>query len=244
MHSNRLQYCLSNNSTRNIMERTQLFSMALAAATLGLTACGGNDGVATTTTPGATGTTTVVVTAAAVACEAPDVDADLAYGSSFSSVCVPASSSASSRYDAAFYGNNSSVFLYKVDFANATCTGNGTSNAFAQAVVNFASATTTVASLGTDGVTQVTGSGRTVTLTMFGGEGQESFPAGTPLLGNGAYVLCKSTPSTTAMRTISSFNSQGQTYTFTPSFSLKASNVGTSNINTGFGFDGVFQQDF
>jgi hypothetical protein len=30
------------------MERNQLFSMALAAATLGLTACGGSDGVATT----------------------------------------------------------------------------------------------------------------------------------------------------------------------------------------------------
>jgi hypothetical protein len=210
------------------MDHSQSLGLALATtAVLGLSACGGSNDVATNTP------------AAAVACTAPDVSTDFAYGTGYASVCVPASSGGgSSRYDAVFYGNSSAVNLYKVDFSNATCTENATNPAFASARANFASSTTTVAGLGADGVTPVTGSGRTVTLSMFSGEG--TFPAGTPFIGDGQYVLCKTTPaSTTTSRTLSSFQA-GEGVVFTPTFTLRASNVGTNAINTGFGFDGRF----
>lgn len=206
------------------MDRSHAFSAALAAATLGLTACGGTD------TP---------VSTAAVSCTAPDVSTDLAYGTGYASVCIPASSGGgSSRYDAVFFGNSSQARLSKIDFANANCTGAASRVADASATANFASSTTTVASLGVDGVTSVSGSGRTVTLSMFSGEG--TFPSGTPFLSNGQYVLCKSTPaSTTTARTVNSFEAS-EGFVFTPTFVLRASNVGTNAINTGFGFDGRF----
>ena len=203
------------------MNRQRLFSMALAAATAGLTACGGGNDV----TP-----------VASVACEAPDVD-ELRFGRTYVSACVPASSGpGASRYDAQFSG--SGAYLVKVDFSNASCTGEGTQEARASATMSIADGTTTVAALGADGVTSVTGAGRTVTLGFVVSNG--TFPSGTPLISAGSYVLCKSTPaSTSAMRTVSSFQGDnGSSFTFTPTFALRASNVDGNAINTNFGFDG------
>lgn len=225
------------------MNKKQAFSLALASITLGLTACGGTDGVPASTTGSGT-TTTAPITPTAVACTAPDL-ADFNYGSAYVSACVPAASGVtSSRYDAIFFGNSSQARVTKVDFANASCTGTGTYFGDRYATANFASGTTTVASLGADGITPVSGFGRTLTLTMSAGEGS-ALPSEIPLLTDGAYVLCKSSPpSSTSMRTISSFESGGGNYEFTPTFSLKASSVGTNAINTGFGFDGKFDTSF
>jgi hypothetical protein len=226
------------------MERNQLFSMALAAATLGLTACGGSDGVATT--PGTGGTTTVVVTPATVACEAPTFQ-EVGQSNSFASVCFPAQSgTSSSRYDLHTFGC-SRARVTKVDFpSSSSCVGDSTTNTVAAALefmVLVSSSTTTVASLAADGITPVTGSGRTVTLGEIVGGSGSTFPSGIPLTSGGAYVVCKTTPaSTTTARILPNFSDfVGSGYsvgTMTATFVLRSSAAGTSTINTAFGFDG------
>lgn len=220
------------------MERNHLFSMALAAATLGLTACGGNDIVPTS----GGGTTTVPpITPATVACAAPTV-AEIASGpfngSQYASVCIPAASgSGSSRYDINVFGTASGVRLNKMDFTNALCSVGGASAGSAFGSIQIASNTTTVASLGTDGITPVTGSGRTVNFTI-SGTVTGTFPAGVPLLTSGIYTFCKTTPpSTTASRIVTRFG-DGSNREFTPAFVLRSSSVDASAINTAFGFDG------
>jgi hypothetical protein len=221
------------------MDRNHLFSMALAAATMGLTACGGSDGVATT--PGTGGTTTATVTPATVACEAPS-QSEFANYTGLASVCIPADTGGgSSRYDLQSYNATSGGQVVKVDFSNATCTGNAGVAVATASIQNktFASNTTTVAALGADGITPTTGSVRTVSFTISNVTG--TFPAGVPLLSSGVYALCKTTPpSTTATRTIESVTGNGFSTSFAPTYVLRVSNVNSAPINTGFGFDGAY----
>lgn len=238
------------------MDRNHVFSMALAAATLGLTACGGGNDAATTTTATMTttdGTTTVVVTPAGVVCTAPDLvlDGDLfrtnpnaptstfpGYGYSYVGPCVPASSGGgASRYNVKTRGTGCGFQVERVDFGNASCTGSGTRVAEIQPYSVSYGGTTTVASLGTDNTTQVSGVGQLVTInTTNSVSGTGTFPASVPLTTTGTFVLCKTTASTTT--TLSGSSLFTEAYSFTPTFSLKVSNVGGTAINTTVGFDG------
>jgi hypothetical protein len=222
------------------MDRNHLFSMALTAATLGLTACGGSNDVASTTTGGGT-STTAPITPAAVACTAPDVSeiASGPYvGSDYASVCIPnTDGSGSSRYDVRVYGTCSGSRLSKMDFTDAACTTGASESASVSGRIQIASNTTTVASLAADGVTPVTGSGRTVSFTV-NNYPSGTFPAGVPLVTNGIYTLCKTTPpSTTTTRITYDFNGGGDRQ-FTPAFVLRSSNADTNAINTALGFEG------
>jgi hypothetical protein len=220
------------------MNKKQAFSLALASITLGLTACGGTDGVPATATGSGT-TTTAPITPAAVACTAP-TDDEFNTGFIYASACIPnASGGGSARYDLrnSFRSASAADFM-KVDFSNATCTSpsSGSTEFIAGAYAN--SGTATVASLGVDGVTPVTGEGRSVTVYRVDGS-TSGFAASTPFTSTGTYVVCKTTlPNTTAARTVDNFRGGGQ-ITFTPTFVLRASPVGTNTIETRFGFDGA-----
>ncbi len=225
------------------MDRNQSLGLALAtSAVLGLSACGGND----VASPTGGGTSTMgPITPAAVACTAPTL-AELGRPAVYSTPCLATGASTSSRYDFQAVDGNSSCCasqIVKVDFGNATCASAGTRVSFATARTVPAATTTTMAAIAADGITPVTGSGRTVTVSNFtadSGEGLTAFAPGIPFVANGDYVLCKTTPpSTTTMRALNTFNgNQGRNASMTPTFVLRASNVGSNAINTTFGFDG------
>jgi hypothetical protein len=221
------------------MDKKQAFSLALASITLGLTACGGVDSVpigGTTTATGGGTSTMPPITPAAVACTAPELSEIVS--SNFASVCIPASSGGtSSRFDMATFGS-SGVEVSKMDFSNASCTTGGVRVGQAGAQWTISPTTTTVASLAADGITPVTGTARTVTLSSFF-TNSGSFAPGTPLVTTGTYTICKTTPaSTTTLRALVNYRANGIGTEMTPTFVLRSSVAGSSAINTGFGFEG------
>jgi hypothetical protein len=186
------------------MDHSQSLGLALATtAVLGLSACGGSNDVTSTSS---------TVPPAAVACTAPDASEFDGYAQ-FASVCIPATTGGgSSRYDLLSFNATSGGQVVRVDFSNATCTGSAGVAVATAPIQNktFASNTSTVASLGADGITPTTGSVRTVSVTIGSVYGTGTFPTGVPLLNTGVYTLCKTTPpSVTSTRTIESLRGNG-----------------------------------
>lgn len=198
--------------------------LALAA----LIACGGNDPVAS------------------VDCS-PISAADLPQNN-FASACIPGTNS-SRRYDGYLYladgSSNSYLQVTEVNFAPSTsCSGTVTSSPSMYTGLTQGG-TTTLAALGADGVTRVTGTGRVMTLDA--GESVEgtAFSGSLPFglsLGESAttqtFALCKRAPSTTASRTIDKPFGNSWSATFTPTFALSGSSLNQTSINTGFSLDG------
>jgi hypothetical protein len=176
-----------------------------------------------------------------VACTAPDpTDYD---GKGYVSACLPGATTGTSyRVDAEVY--NSFAYVSQANFAASTsCAGTATQAAYASGPASYATGTTSLPTLAADGVTPVTGSGRTVTISITSQSG--TFAASsTPLSTTGTYTLCKTSPSTTASTTVNAFSaSNGYNPSFTPTLALSVSAAGTRTINTALRLNGNFFVD-
>jgi hypothetical protein len=223
------------------MEHNQIFSLALAAATASLTACGGSDSVTSTSAP---------ITPATVACEPPARNELRDF--LFVSACVPDQATGrSSRYDLSNDGSTLTT-LNKIDFSDSSCTTGATLGASLALDSSVGSEnTTTIGRFAADGVTPVTGSGREITFryrAMYDTDEELAtalapFPRNFPFFpasrfAAATYVVCKTTPPSTTTARVLQYPG-GSTRTFTPDFALRTSAAGTTTINLAFGLDGV-----